>query len=938
MKKRLLAGLLSMVMLLTVLPTAAFAADEDPGELPPVENCNCTAPCTEDNRDPDCPVCGGPGGFAACAYTEMLPENGSAADTDLAPRAETTYEISDENYTEVLQEATDSSETDITFVLTGTVTTSFAGISGKHITLTSQGDSPWSINLASELVGDITLDNVEVSGARTLYACGHTFETTVNFEDSISTLYGGGPENMDVEGGTSIIIRGGSVGTLYGGGHDSNVTGDVSILIDCPATENNNTVGSLYGGGYADDTVNGKVFGDVTVTMLQGSNGTFFGGGNNAYATADNEGDREPASVSGTVTVNFGYDGAPDKTVWPGRAMYMCAGSVHSTVGNTVLNIMDGFTSENDGGDRNVFGCGYNDTVLGTVQINISGSPDIGNSFIYGGGNSISHPEEWPVRILNQRQEEYALRVTYDVPQELTAENLKDVDRGINAGSKTSLPTTIEGNVLVEVESGNLAFTVLDNENFKDDCCEISGNSEILIHSGRVAQVQGNKIEYQSDETDYTTTVSLDGEDIEIGYFYYFDEVALNENAGVVVDATKFSQFETATQKPFYSVDGLVIDDGACLTTQNNGQARILSYVELQGTWEQKYVSGDALTDDVSRAGADLRVGGSMTVNGGTLISHGTAHIYNDLEATGGTLVFMKPSIISMTGSSDRVFSVDGTDIYLPVIENTGFYPAAGQIPLAVGEKATGTADVYLFSGDDYKTQADITDTNVGQNYINAQSEKSDAAFTLANDSAQSGGYYFKRVDDKKTFETLSYDMWQVAKDPTLTLRPEDQTIYSGGESGDTANPEFPHPIYVDRNGIPLDDDVTFKVDGAGWDDSTHEYPFTVKYYDKNGTEITDDQRYGDFTARIVPVDGVDADKITTGDGRKVEFEDGTLRIRYVSDYTDATANALTTDALEYTEADKERVKAKAEASGEAAVLLPESTTIYLNGKSSSLP
>ena len=73
-------------------------------------------------------------------------ENGSAADTDLAPRAETTYEISQETYNAVFQKATDSSETDITFVLTGKVTTSFAGISGKHITLTSQGDSPWSIN------------------------------------------------------------------------------------------------------------------------------------------------------------------------------------------------------------------------------------------------------------------------------------------------------------------------------------------------------------------------------------------------------------------------------------------------------------------------------------------------------------------------------------------------------------------------------------------------------------------------------------------------------------------------------------------------------------------------------------------------------------------------------------------------------------------------
>ena len=81
-----------------------------------------------------------------------------------------------------------------------------------------------------------------------------------------------------------------------------------------------------------------------------------------------------------------------------------------------------------------------------------------------------------------------------------------------------------------------------------------------------------------------------------------------------------------------------MIDDGACLTTQNNGQARILSYVELQGTWEQKYVSGDALTDDNSRSSADLRIGNSLTVDGGILISHGTAHIYNDLEATGGTL------------------------------------------------------------------------------------------------------------------------------------------------------------------------------------------------------------------------------------------------------------------------------------------------------------
>lgn len=300
-------------------------------------------------------------------------------------------------------------------------------------------------------------------------------------------------------------------------------------------------------------------------------------------------------------------------------------------------------------------------------------------------------------------------------------------------------------------------FLLSDNENWEN--FKVNGNSEIVISGGRVAQVQGHGDEYSSDDTTHTTTVTLTGES-EIGYFYCFDQVALQSSSKVLVGSTKFSQFDSV-QKPFYSVDNLVVDSDAYLTTQNCGQARIISAVFLKGTWDQRYSGGNPLTDDAQRYYADLRIGNYIEIDGGTLISCGSTHVYNDLEAVGGTLVFMQPAIVGMTGNDYRVFSVDRTDIYLPIITSNSFYPAGNNlIRLAIGEKATGTADVYLFEGDDYTNIPKLTDWHVGQNYINAQREISDAVFTLMTDDI----YYFKRVDDTKTFAGTAYDMWQIAK------------------------------------------------------------------------------------------------------------------------------------------------------------------------------
>ena len=54
MKKRLLSILLMCCMVLTLLPTTAFA--EDSAEEPPV--CSCETACTADNMNKECPVCG----------------------------------------------------------------------------------------------------------------------------------------------------------------------------------------------------------------------------------------------------------------------------------------------------------------------------------------------------------------------------------------------------------------------------------------------------------------------------------------------------------------------------------------------------------------------------------------------------------------------------------------------------------------------------------------------------------------------------------------------------------------------------------------------------------------------------------------------------------------------------------------------------------------
>ena len=74
MKKRLLSVLLMCCMVLTLLPTAAFAEGSE--EEPPV--CSCETACTAEAMNADCPICGAEGASAENCAKYIKPADDAA--------------------------------------------------------------------------------------------------------------------------------------------------------------------------------------------------------------------------------------------------------------------------------------------------------------------------------------------------------------------------------------------------------------------------------------------------------------------------------------------------------------------------------------------------------------------------------------------------------------------------------------------------------------------------------------------------------------------------------------------------------------------------------------------------------------------------------------------------------------------------------------------
>ena len=711
----------------------------------------------------------------------------SDEETSIAPFAETTYEVSDnDELGTALQNIANSADTtEATIVLKADVNApTFGGIDGKKVTFTSEAGNCYSIQMANTLTGDITLDAVKFGGSL-IYANGHTFETTGNFQgySGSATLYGGGPEGQDVAGNTNLILRGkASYSWVYGGGCNSNVGGSTYILVD----DKNTSTGNLTGGGESRNTDPtaapvGTVGGDTHVTIQKGSSGYLVGGGRN-------HGDqslKENARVYGDTYVTAGEADATELQAWIGTAMASVAGSFSSTVKNThflVLNGVCSYKSDDDifhiVGTGEIYGAGMLDIVRGTTNVEVRADNAVGSRIVdvYGGHYVDAATLTGEVSIRNEDNEPYAVHIIYDnVPEnEYIYEPNHECD--IYALGKVTPTIPVNGNVLIEVKHGNLRQVVLDSY---DNDCTIHGDATVRITGGRVARFEGNAA-YATTGTKNTAIYDGCGTAAapqETGYLYKFEQVTLKNGAQVSIDAdpTLFPALSdlSAVQTPFYSVNNLEIKENSALTTRKSNTLIKKNVTMDHGTWhakgrlwvyeQTKSKDSSLYFDDFFALGYNHDSDSDPTLYTAwdsqndelvALKSGYSGRIYGNANLNRSDVTFLCPTTVSGNWTGEN------SNLQLPVPASGVNYPD-GSIPLLIGGLSTGTTTVNTVDPADWQT---MKKPNLGDNYIlsmkNTDSPAQDV-FVLGNADAVEDGWFLKRMADADGSD--DYYMWQVA-------------------------------------------------------------------------------------------------------------------------------------------------------------------------------
>ena len=284
MRKRILSLLLCCVMLIGLLPTAAFA--EDSAEEPPV--CSCETACMAEAMNADCPICGVEGALpencAKCAQpaddaavqpegevSDPQPETaltaligGSETVTEVSTADELTAAIADSNVSTVRLAGDISISSSLTILRKVTL-----DLNGYVLKMTGSG-SVIILDNKSGITGDLTLIDSNPTAEHKFKVNGA--EPWVLDNSGTETVYGGiitggtGSRiffSNGVEGGGMIIgsgaltMNGGNiVGCIAneGGGlflSDGSFTMNAGSIVGC-STPNRLTTGeAFYGGIYA---------------------------------------------------------------------------------------------------------------------------------------------------------------------------------------------------------------------------------------------------------------------------------------------------------------------------------------------------------------------------------------------------------------------------------------------------------------------------------------------------------------------------------------------------------------------------------------------------------------------------------------------------------------------------------------------------------------
>lgn len=708
MKKRIIASILTVIMLMTMLPTAAFAAD----------------------------------GASENTYKVSTAKELSTALTQIATSADT--------------EATIVLKADVT--LSNDATSgyiSFFGANGKHITVKSDEGEMKKLLFSSYgvLNGDCTFDNVDVTGRR-LFCNGYRTIFTENGQIHLSeTLYGGGYKttvnNTYVVIAASGYINPSSSSGLHdviGGSYQGSVKGDTYLEITGKI--------EMQGGNHLNP---GCVKGDGTSGEATNIPDVYVGG--NATLIYDNKNSTASPSIEGTYGCEMRGNVTLD--IRSGRANEICGTQefVDTSIIRGDLHIIAG-SPDYENTDRTLR-LNANWPIVGAGNLFAAEPGAVGN-YTVGGDITIDTYENVWAWDKGTTPDSDDLPDIYGALRGNVGGSITINVYGSHVEDITGADhSNVTGNVTINAVDAELKNSDYDTEDDEGDIYAnyksiINGKCAINVDGGDVNIIQLTSFEQINEGSQITITGSPK---IRTGVVSTSNYDTTPENVAVTLtDCTAtipFIQSSTHTHvtknsdvklNGLWLTGSLTVDEGSILKTDDLDDMELSGNVVVNGTWEQLFINS-------SRAAAyDVTIAGTMTVGtSGKYIGHGSTHVAGNVSSC-GMMALMKPSEFggNYTGTN--------AELRLPAVVTN--YTAA-DIPLKIGGLSTGTTTVNTVDPADWQTPKKPA---LGDNYILSKKNTDSPAqnvFVLGNADAVGDGWFLKRMADADG--TDDYYMWQVA-------------------------------------------------------------------------------------------------------------------------------------------------------------------------------
>ena len=713
MKKRIIASILTVIMLMTMLPTAAFA------------------------------------------------EDGTSANI---------HEVSDTTELNVaLADIAESADTEATIVLKADVTLSndatsgyisFFGAKGKHITVKSDEGEMKKLLFPSYgvLNGDCTFDNVDVTGSR-LFCNGYRTIFTENGQIHLSeTLYGGGYKTT-VNSTYVVIAASGYINPssssglhdVIGGSYQGNVVGNTYLEItgDIQMQSGNHlNPGCMKGDGSSGD---GRNVSDVYV----GGNATLIYDNKNSTATAspsiegtygcEMKGDVTLDVRAGCVAGIVGTEEPLEESIIRGN-LHIIAGNPAYENTDRILRLGSNWPIVGAGNSFALYpGVVGNYTVGGNITIDTyenawawdkGTTPDSYDlPEIYGalrgnvGGNiTINAHGSHVQNIFGASDSVVQGSVTVNATDvELkNSEYNTEYDEGYIFGLWQRVdPATANGPVTVTVNGGDVGLVMATDQTTAPTGSSINVTGKPKIRTG----IRGTQARSYSTDFPVANVYACEAT---IPFIKMMSQVNITNNSNV-------------TAHIMSSNAGLMVEEGSSLTT-DNGQVWIWGNTVVNGTWEQLH----SQTDDYN----DIFVNGTTQIgSNGHLINHGTSNLSGAVTNNG---------VMALMGSAylQNDYTATNGELRLPAVAPGANYNT-GTIPVQIKGLSTGTTTVNTVDPADWQT---LKKPALGDNYILSKKNTDSPAqnvFVLGNTDAVEDGWFLKRMADADGSD--NYYMWQVA-------------------------------------------------------------------------------------------------------------------------------------------------------------------------------